>query len=80
MPCQWIDNPKVGRELAEKFKLKPTHEGADDMISNPKIRKGLDKYSKEVKELYKEVWTQHCASGGYIHDNIKKKVKDKEKK
>jgi MoaA/NifB/PqqE/SkfB family radical SAM enzyme len=80
MPCQWIDNPKVGRELAEKFKLKPTHEGADDMISNPKIRKGLDKYSKEVKELYKEVWTQHCASGGFIHDKIKNKVKKEKSK
>ncbi|MBW3012629.1 radical SAM protein [Candidatus Woesearchaeota archaeon] len=74
MPCQWIDNPEVGRELAEKFKLRTTHEGADDMIKNPKIRKGLDKYSKEVAELYNDVWKQHCACGGYIHDNVKNKI------
>jgi len=56
LPCQWIDHPEVSREMEKKFKLYPTHPGADDPIKDPKVRKAIDKYSKEVHKLYAPVW------------------------
>lgn len=58
LPCQWIDNPEVSRELGKKFKIYPTHPGSDDILTKPKIKKGIDEYSKKVKKLYKKVWEE----------------------
>jgi hypothetical protein len=55
-PCMWIDNPEVSRELFEKFKLYPTHPGADFIIKNKQARKKIDKYSQEVADLYADEW------------------------
>jgi MoaA/NifB/PqqE/SkfB family radical SAM enzyme len=68
LPCQWIDHPEVSREMEEKFHLYPTHPGADDPIRDPKVRKAIDKYSKEIHKLYEPVWkkSQFC-------NNLKKK-------
>jgi MoaA/NifB/PqqE/SkfB family radical SAM enzyme len=52
LPCMWIDNPSVSRDIFSKFKCYPTHEGADIILKDEKIKKGLDKYSKEVKKEY----------------------------
>ena len=56
LPCQWIDNPKVSRDMAKKFKLYPTHPGADDPIKDKKVRAAIDKYSKEIHKVYAPVW------------------------
>jgi MoaA/NifB/PqqE/SkfB family radical SAM enzyme len=56
MPCMWIDNPKVSRELSEKFKVYPTYPGADFVLKDKKARKKLDKYAKEVSDLYADEW------------------------
>ncbi len=56
MPCQWIDNPEVSRELYAKHDLKPTHKGADDILTNDKNKKIIDKYAAEIKEKFKEPW------------------------
>jgi len=56
LPCMWIDNPKVSRELYEKFKLYPTHEGADFILKNKVARKKIDKYAEEMEELYRDEW------------------------
>jgi MoaA/NifB/PqqE/SkfB family radical SAM enzyme len=33
LPCQWIDNPEISREMSKRFKnLKATHPGADDIL------------------------------------------------
>ncbi len=58
LPCQWIDNPEVSRELQKQFKIYPTHPGSDDILTKPKIKKGIDAYSKKVKKLYKKVWEE----------------------
>lgn len=75
LPCQWIDNPEISREMNEKFKLIPTHKGADDILKDEKIKKSIDKYSKEVKEVYDELWEK------YKKDEAAEKEKEvKEKK
>ncbi len=56
LPCQWIDNPEVSREMYEKFNLKPTHPRADDILTNEKLKKGIDRYAKEVGEVYAPLW------------------------
>ncbi len=61
MPCMWIDNPEVGREMHIKFGCYPTHGGADVILKDEKIKKGLDKYSKEVKKLFDPVWKEEQA-------------------
>ncbi len=62
LPCQWIDHPEISRELYEKFDLKLTHPGADDILADSKIRADIDKYSKEVKKIYGEIWEKECAN------------------
>lgn len=58
MPCMWIDHPEVGKEMHEKFGCYPTHEGADSILKDKKIRAGLAKYSQEVHEIYDPVWKE----------------------
>lgn len=58
MPCMWIDNPEVGKEVHEKFGCYPTHEGADSILKDKKTREGLKKYSKEVHEIFDPVWKE----------------------
>lgn len=56
LPCMWIDHPEVSRELCEKLDIYPTHLGADEILVDKSLKKGLDKYSKEVRRIYKQVW------------------------
>ena len=59
MPCMWIDNPKVGREIHKICSPYPTHPGADKCLKDAKIRKGIDKYAKEISRLYGPVWKKY---------------------
>lgn len=68
MPCMWIDNPEVSRELFEKFNLYPTHPGADFIIKDKRARKAIDKYSEDLAELYADEWQnfkEHHKLRGY---------------
>lgn len=58
LPCMWIDNPEVSRDLHQKLKLHLTHPGADDVLKKEHLIAGMDKYSKRVKELYEKEWTK----------------------
>jgi len=62
LPCQWIDNPKISREMHKKFNLKPTHPGADDILKNKKLRLAIDKYAKGVKKAYAGIWDEAKAA------------------
>lgn len=55
-PCMLIDNPEVLRECVKKFKPKFTHEGADSIVNDPKIRKFIDKYSKDYHKIADRDW------------------------
>jgi MoaA/NifB/PqqE/SkfB family radical SAM enzyme len=67
MPCMWIDNPDVGKEMIEKYGCYPTHDGADTILKDKNLRKGLYKYSKEVKKNFDPIW----------EEELKKKASEK---
>ena len=49
-----IDHPEVSRGLYKNCTICPTHEGAECLFSD--IAKGLDEYSKGVRDIYADVW------------------------
>jgi len=53
-PCPLIDHPGAMAGLAKKFGARPTHDGADRILTDfvPELRE----YSARVKELYEGVW------------------------
>lgn len=59
MPCMWIDNPTVSREIMAVTGAQPTHDGADVMLTD--LQDQLDKYAEEVDRVYTPVWT--CMGG-----------------
>jgi len=54
LPCMLIDHPEVSRGLYKDCHIYPTHDGAECLFSG--IARGLDKYSKGVKDTYNDVW------------------------
>jgi MoaA/NifB/PqqE/SkfB family radical SAM enzyme len=58
MPCCIIDNPEVLRNAVKKTGAYPTHPGAETIITDKKIIKHLDNYSKEMTKLTKDLWNK----------------------
>lgn len=56
LPCMWIDNPEVSREIYERLPIRPCHPGADDVLRQENLRQGIDAYCAKVRELYRPVW------------------------
>lgn len=54
-PCMIIDNPEVLRDAVKKGNACPTHDGAETIVSDPKITKALDCYSCEWHEITDKV-------------------------
>jgi hypothetical protein len=69
MPCQWIDNPTVSRDLYEQFNLRPTHAGADDILTDPALRQTLDQYAGEVGQALGAVWENGEAAATALRRN-----------
>ena len=61
LPCMLIDHPEVSRGLYKNCTIYPTHEGAECLFSD--IARGLDEYSKGVKDIYADVWTKEKGGG-----------------
>lgn len=59
MPCMLIDNPHVIREVYSESTPRPTHEGAETLITN--LKTDLDNYAQNVKEVYTSVWQKEYA-------------------
>lgn len=55
-PCMIIDNPEVLRELVREFDLRPSHDGAETIVTDPAIVSHLDGYSREIKRLADPDW------------------------
>jgi hypothetical protein len=55
-PCALIDNPKVLRKLVKEHNAKPSYEGGESVINDPKITQFLDKYSKKYKKITDPIW------------------------
>jgi len=58
LPCMWIDNPEVSRELYARLRLMPCHPGAEDILEREDLRKGIDAYCAAVREAYRHIWEQ----------------------
>ena len=95
LPCMIIDNPQVLRDAVKEGKAHPTHPGAETIIEDPKIKKHLDKYSKEMKKIADKAWKKnfpwmvdkwkHKAELSHekkhpAHKNIKKNIKNGQRK
>jgi MoaA/NifB/PqqE/SkfB family radical SAM enzyme len=53
-PCMLIDNPEQSREIVALTGARPTHEGAESLVTE--LCGALDHYSAEVKRVYGPVW------------------------
>ena len=60
MPCMWIDNPRFSREIIAASGARPTHEGADVMLTD--LQAELDAYSAEANRIFNPVWACMTAS------------------
>ena len=56
MPCMLIDNPNQSREIMAATGAKPTHDGAESLITD--LCGALDRYSGEVERVYEPLWNE----------------------
>jgi len=73
MPCMWIDNPEQSREIMAVTGAKPTHPGADVMLTQ--LRSRLDEYAHEVERVYAPVWSCYVAE----HSGEKERQREEER-
>jgi len=59
-PCMLIDNPEQSREIMALTGARPTHEGAESLITT--LCPALDQYSAGVKRVYDPVWEEEHPS------------------
>lgn len=57
-PCMVIDNPKLMRDVCNKFNAYPTHPGSDSIIRDKKIVSFLDEYSENFKKIVDPIWNE----------------------
>lgn len=60
-PCALIDNPWVLRHVVKTYGAKPSYNGGNGVIEDPKVTKFLDKYSKEMHKITKEEWEKNLS-------------------
>lgn len=73
LPCSIIDNPKILRELVEKYHARPTHPGSDSIVKDEKIKEHLDDYSEEFGKLADDIWERD-----YVNNKNSKWYNEKE--
>jgi hypothetical protein len=54
MPCMLIDNPNQSREIMASSGARPTHEGAESIITG--LCGAVDAYSAGVRRVYEPLW------------------------
>ncbi|MDH5406796.1 MAG: radical SAM protein, partial [Candidatus Aminicenantes bacterium] len=76
VPCMIIDNPQVLREIVALSGAHPTHQGAESVISDPRIKAHLDRYAAEMHRLTDDLWekTQEEFYFGRLQNNQKKEA------
>ena len=55
MPCMLIDNPEVSREIMVRTDARPSHSGAEDVLTY--LHDDLDEYAAEVRRVYAPIWS-----------------------
>ena len=66
-PCPIIDHPKVLRTLARKYGARPTHEGAESILTE--LAPHLDCYAEELRRIYDPVFAAEYRWAAQLHDN-----------
>jgi MoaA/NifB/PqqE/SkfB family radical SAM enzyme len=56
LPCMLIDNPHQSREIMAQTGARPTHDGAESLITE--LCGALDQYSAEVARVYEQPWSE----------------------
>jgi MoaA/NifB/PqqE/SkfB family radical SAM enzyme len=56
LPCVIIDSPEILRRLIAEYGIKPSHEGAESLVEDPRIVAHLDEYSARMRELSDADW------------------------
>lgn len=57
-PCMVIDNPKLMREVCNKFNAYTTHPGSESIIRDENIVSFLDEYSESFKKIVDPIWKE----------------------
>ncbi len=68
-PCPIIDHPKVLRTLVRKYGARPTHEGAETILTD--LAEHLDGYSEGLRRIYDPVWASEYRWAARLHMNPK---------
>ncbi|MBI2952780.1 MAG: radical SAM protein [Chloroflexi bacterium] len=68
-PCPIIDRPQVLRGLVKKFGARPTHEGAETIVTD--LADEMDKYAAGLREVYDPVWAEEYRWSAVLHCNDK---------
>lgn len=55
-PCMIIDNPEILREACRRYHARPTADGAEKLIEDPDVMRGLDEYSQAVAKVVDPIW------------------------
>jgi MoaA/NifB/PqqE/SkfB family radical SAM enzyme len=55
-PCPLIDHPGVMRKLVDKHDARPTHEGAESLVTS--LAPGLQEYAAHLRDVYEPVWRE----------------------
>src|ERR1035437_1389966 len=56
MPCMLIDNPRESREIMAQTGARPTHDGAESLVTG--LCGALDQYSADVARVYEPLWDE----------------------
>ncbi len=55
-PCPLIDHPGVMRRMVEKHGARPTHRGAESLVTT--LQPGLHEYAEGLREVTAPIWAQ----------------------
>jgi methionine salvage enolase-phosphatase E1 len=61
-----IDVPEVLREVVEKYGARPSHEGAESLITT--LKDEVDAYAQAFKKLADEIWERDYKGTIYYKD------------
>lgn len=69
LPCQLIDHPHIFREVFNEYHPRPTHPGADTLVSE--LAPFLDEYAKQERELMDAAWQKDFLDHGFEWKSLK---------
>lgn len=64
-PCPIIDHPRVLRGLVKKYGARPTHDGAETIVSD--LAGHLDGYAARLAEVYDPIWASDYRWAAQLH-------------